>query len=273
MKNISFFIVLFSLIFISCEEVVDVDLKTAPPKLVVDASINWVKGTDGSQQKIKLTTTTGYYDTTIPVVSGATVVVTNNSTGAIFNFLENSGTGEYICTDFVPQINQTYTLTIISNGETYTATEKLYGVPDIQNIVQNNNGGFLGDEIEVRFFFRDNALENNFYLTRFDARILSFPDYEAFDDRFFEGNDNFGLFSDKDLKRGDILSMKLYGVSERFFNYMIILLSISGGGDGGPFQTPPATVKGNVINQTNKSNIALGYFRLSEVSERTYVIE
>jgi hypothetical protein len=272
MKNISFFIVLFSLIFTSCEEVVDIDLQTAPPKLVVNASINWVKGTNGSVQKIKLTTTTGYYDTTIPVVSGATVFVTN-STNVIFNFAEATGTGEYICTNFVPQVNETYVLTIISNGETYTATEKLYGVPDIQNIVQNNNGGFLGDEIEVRFFFPDNALEDNYYLTRFDTDVIPFPEYEVFDDRFFEGNDNFGLFSNEDLKQGDVLNMKLYGVSERFFDYMTILLSVSNGGGGGPFQTPPATVKGNVVNQTNKSNIALGYFRLSEVSERSYTIQ
>ena len=272
MKNISFLIVFISLILISCEEVVDVDLKTGPSRLVVDASINWIKGTNGSVQKIKLTTTTGYYDTTIPVVSGATVFITN-STNAVFNFTEAPGTGEYACNNFVPQINETYTLTIINNGETYTATEKLYGVPDIQNIVQNNNGGFLGDEVEVRFFFRDNALEKNYYLTRVDTPIIPFPSFGIFDDRFENGNDTFGLFSDEDLKKGDVLDIKAYGVSERFFNYMAILLSVSGGGGGGPFQTPPATVTGNVVNQTNKSNIALGYFRLSQVSRRSYTIQ
>lgn len=272
MKNISFLLILVSFIFVSCEEVVDVDLKTAAPKLVVDASIDWIKGTDGSLQKIKLTTTTGYFETTIPIVSGATVFVTN-STNTVFNFIESPGTGEYICTDFVPQINETYVLTVIRNGETYTATETLYATPEIGAIVQNNDGGFVDDEIEIRFFFPDNALEDNFYLTRFNAPVLAFPDYDVFDDRFFEGNENFGIFSNKDLKPGDVVDMKLYGVSSRFFNYMRKLLSISGDNGGGPFQTPTATVIGNLVNQTNKSNTALGYFRLSEVSARSYTIQ
>ena len=63
MKNIKLFIVLLIASFsvISCEEVVNVDLDTAAPKLVIDASIKWEKGTTGNVQKIKLTTTTDYY--------------------------------------------------------------------------------------------------------------------------------------------------------------------------------------------------------------------
>ena len=52
--------IIFSFFLHSCEEVIDVDLKTEKPRLVVDAGINWYKGTAGEQQKIKLTTTTGY---------------------------------------------------------------------------------------------------------------------------------------------------------------------------------------------------------------------
>ena len=61
MKNIKYILLILTVFFFSaCEEVVDVDLNTAPPRLVVDASINWVKGTDGSQQTIKLTMTGSY---------------------------------------------------------------------------------------------------------------------------------------------------------------------------------------------------------------------
>ena len=65
--------ILFSLF--SCEDVVDIDLTTAAPRLVIDASIKWQKGTLGNVQTIKLTTTTGFYSTTIPTVSGATVLL------------------------------------------------------------------------------------------------------------------------------------------------------------------------------------------------------
>ena len=88
MKKIQlFFVILMAVLFNSCEDVVSVDLKTTPPKLVIEASINWQKGTSGNEQEIKLTTTTNYYSNLIPKVSGATVFV-KNSTNVIFNFID-----------------------------------------------------------------------------------------------------------------------------------------------------------------------------------------
>jgi len=71
-----------------------------------------------------------------------------------------------------------------------------------------------------------------------------------------------------------VLNIKLYGISERYFNYMSILINLAeGGSGGGPFSTPPSTVRGNVVNQTNEGNYALGYFRLSEVDTLDYIVE
>ncbi|MFD0778445.1 hypothetical protein ACFQZF_08170 [Flavobacterium myungsuense] len=44
-------LIIFASFFNSCEDVVNVDLNAAPPKLVIDASINWEKGTSGNLQK------------------------------------------------------------------------------------------------------------------------------------------------------------------------------------------------------------------------------
>jgi hypothetical protein len=107
MKNIAYLFIL--IFFASCEDVINVDLETGDPKLVIDANILWQKGTSGNEQKIKLTTTTDYYTNTIPTVSGAIVFVTN-SQNTVFDFIEVPNTGEYVCTNFVPVINETYTL-------------------------------------------------------------------------------------------------------------------------------------------------------------------
>ena len=57
MKNIIYISLILSLfIFSSCEKVINVDLNTAAPKLVIDGSIKWKKGTDGNEQTIKLST-------------------------------------------------------------------------------------------------------------------------------------------------------------------------------------------------------------------------
>ncbi|AWM14706.1 DUF4249 domain-containing protein [Flavobacterium sediminis] len=273
-KIVSFFLplLLILLSLISCEDVVNVDLDTAPPKLVVDASIKWQKGTSGNEQIIYLTTTGDYYTTDVPKVSGATVYITDENSNQ-FNFTENPGTGQYICGNFIPTIDGIYTLTVNYNGEIYTATETLKAVPTIDSVSQNDNGGFTGDEIELKFFFQDNGNEDNFYLIQFTGSFTSLPEYAVVDDEFFQGNQMFGLYINEDMQAGDDVTCTLQGISETYYNYMNILLSIAGDNSGSPFQTPPATVRGNLVNQTDFDNYALGFFRLSEIDTMNYIVE
>lgn len=266
-------IALFAIILLmSCEDKVNVALDTANPKLVIDANILWQKGTDGSTQKIKLTTTTDYYSNVIPTVSGAVVYVTN-SANTVFTFTETPNTGEYVCTNFVPVINENYTLMVQYAGQTYTATEKLLATPTIDNIQQNTVQGFGGDEIQVKFFYQDNGLEDNNYLIGAKNSTKAIPEYGVLKDEFFQGNQMFGFYTDDKLKAGDQLLFSLEGISVRYFNYMNKLLNIAGSAGGSPFATPPATLRGNIVNQTNESEYPLGYFHLSEIDTRNYTVQ
>lgn len=264
--------VLLSLFLFSCEDVVDIDLNTNPPKLVIEASVFWFKGLSGKDQKIKLTTTTNYYSTQIPVATGAIVYITNSS-NAIFIFTEVPDSGEYVCNNFIPKINENYTLTIKYKDEVYTATETLKSVAPITKIVQNNNGGFTGDKIETKTYYNDPVNETNYYLYKYSYSKQITQNYYADEDTYFQGNEFFSISQSDDLKPGDTIEVLHMGVSKPYYNYMNILISISGGVSGGPFQSPPATVRGNIINTTNPENYALGYFALSEVDARTYIIE
>lgn len=271
-KAIQYTVLLLSFLLISCEEVVDVNLKTAPPKLVIEASINWQKGTLGNVQKIKLTTTTDYFSSQIPVVSGALIYI-KNSANTQFNFIENAKTGVYICTNFIPVINETYTLTILNDAATYTATEKLKSVAPISEIVQNNNGGFTGKNIEIKTYYTDPANETNYYLYQYDYSNPVKKNYYADEDTFFQGNKFFSISQSDDLKIGDEIIVNHYGISKAYYNYINVIVSIAGGNGGGPFQSPPATVRGNIINTTDATNYPLGYFTISEADKRTYIIQ
>ncbi|WP_309640833.1 DUF4249 family protein [Flavobacterium sp.] len=264
--------IMFSFFLHSCEEVVDVPLNTEKPRLVIDAGINWYKGTAGDQQKIKLTTTTDYYSNTIPVVSGATVYI-KNSVNTVFDFIEIPNSGEYVCTNFIPQIDEIYTLTVISNGQTYTATETLKSVTPIQELIQKNDGGITGEDIEIRTYFNDPALEENFYMFKFKYSNQVKLNYYVDEDRFYNGNTFFSVTDNEDLSVGDNVEITHYGISRSYYNYMNVLLSVAGNSGGGPFQSPPATVRGNIVNQTNFDNYALGFFRLSEADTRSYTIQ
>lgn len=268
------YILLFSMLFlfVACEEVVDVNLNTAAPRLVIDAAIKWQKGTSGNLQTIRLSTTTGYFSDEIPSVSGATVSITDSQNN-IFTFTEVAQTGEYACSDFVPILNESYTLNVVVNGQSYSATENLQPVPVIDNITQSANGGFTGDEPEVRVFFTDNAITDDFYLFSYLSPAEPFPLYGVQEDRLIQGNQSFDVYSNEYLNSGDQMTLSLSGISQRYYNYLRVLLSISGGGGGSPFQSPPATVRGNIVNLTNTDNYTLGFFSLSETDIRTITIE
>lgn len=258
--------------FTSCEKVIDVSLNTGEPKLVVEASIRWYEGTDGSQQKIRLSTTTDYFASEVPPVTDAVVLVTNSS-GQVFTFVQNELPGTYECNDFIPVINENYTLTISYKGEMYTATEPLLNTPTINRVEQKDDAGILGNEIEVKFFFNDIVNETNHYFLRIDDPYKVIPEYGVLEDRFFQNNEMFGLYFSEDLKPGDTLKFTLNGVTLNYYNYMNVLLTQTGTNSMGPFSTPTSTIRGNVVNQTNFDNFALGFFRLSKTSVNEYIIQ
>lgn len=273
MKKINIILALIvTFFFASCEEVVDVPLDTAAPRLVVEATIYWQKETTGNNQSIKLTTTNDFYSNVVPPANDA-VISMQNSENVVFNFTELSDTGVYACDDFVPVLNETYTLKIIYKNETYTATETLMPVVPITKIEQNDNGGFAGDQIEIKAYFDDPANITNYYLFEYAYPKEVKSNYSVTYDEFFKGNQFFSINSNEDYVSGEILKISHYGISQSYYNFLNIILSLSGENGGGPFQTPPATIRGNIINTTNSANFALGYFSLSEVDTKIYTIK
>ncbi|MGK0386012.1 MAG: hypothetical protein ACI849_000618 [Patiriisocius sp.] len=266
MKN-NILILLTTLLFISCEDVIEVDLENSEPKLVIEATINVLE--DGTSTAVVLLTETApFFDDIIPPVTDATVIITAN-TGEVFNF-PHVGNGTYT-TDFTPILDTNYTLEIIHDGETYTATESLNLVPPLEEVVQDDESGFGGDEIELKVFFTDPAGVQNFYLI--EALSIRGDERDSFNDEFFDGNRVNGFYLPEDLATGDEVIFNLFGVDEDFFNFMVVLLQQTEDGGGGPFETQPATVRGNMINQTNPDNFPLGYFRISEISTIVYTVQ
>jgi len=270
MKKIIYIIII--LFIYSCEDVVDIDLNEAEPRLVIEASINWFKNTAGNEQSIKLSLSAPFFSQTIPPANGASIQISDTNSN-VFNFIENGSTGIYTNNNFIPVIDQVYTLTINYQGDIYTATETLKSVSSIDFIEQNNEGGFTGEDIELKAFYTDPVDIENYYFFEFVSDIPVIPTLEVYNDEFTDGNQIFGFYTEEDLEPGDEVTIRNYGVSERFYEFMFILLQQGSEDGGGPFETQPATVRGNCVNETNPDNFPFGYFRLSEVDEVIYTVE
>ncbi|WP_418512073.1 DUF4249 family protein [Corallibacter sp.] len=271
MKKTIYILFIFSLYF-SCEDVIDVNLNKAEPRLVIEASINWLKNTPGNEQSIKLSLSAPFFDESVPPANGATIQITDNNNNT-FNFIEEGNTGIYKNTNFIPVIDEDYYLTITYNGEVYTATETLKSVVPIDYVEQINDGGFSGEDIEIKTYFTDPANIDNYYFFEYTSDIPVIPTLDVLDDEFIDGNQIFAYYTEEDLESGDEVIMRHFGISEQYYEFMVILLQQGSDQGGGPFETQPATVRGNCINTTNADNYPFGYFRLSEVEELIYIVE
>ncbi len=273
-------ILLLAIALTSCEDVIDVPVQTAPTRLVIEASMDWEKGTAGNVQSIRLSASTAFFDTTDnTAVTGASVAVTNDTDGEMFIFADQDN-GEYTTAEFVPVIGQSYTLEIIHSGETYNATETLNAVPDITRLYQDTEEGFNDEDLEVHAVFTDPPEEGNNYLFKFQKQGELLPELEVGFDEFVNGNEIdwwYEIEEDDSTNKieafaaGDIVVIEMYGISEAYKDYITILIDQIGG--VGLFESTPVSVKGNCINLTNPNKYAHGYFRLTEVNRMSFTFE
>ncbi len=264
MKKAIILPILILFILTNCEKVVDVDVPTTAPKLVIDASFEvfFDETPVRANTTVKLRLSADYFDDTIPTVTNATVFVTNLSNGTIINFSDNNSDGDFEpTTTFIPEDNSEYELTVVYNSETFKGRATKIKSTPFTKIVQGDTTLFTGNETELEIFFTDSGTQDDYYLFDFTKNNLL-----TLEDRFFNGSDyNFSFFFLEDeIELPTNITVKISGITKEYFTYFGILIDQSGQSGGGPFQSVPSTILGNIVNTTNDDNFPLGYFHISE---------
>lgn len=282
-----FLIGIVLLAFLGCEDVIEVDTPSEPPRLSVDALIRIDTSASVTNAVIRLGLTSSFFDDT-QVAEGARLSIRNPdylplgpSDGNLLTFTETApglyeaskNTSFFVGADILE-------LSIDYNGERYIAFTPYVPAVPIDNLRQGEGELFSGEETEVLVSFTDNPDRDDFYLFDFD-----FGEYLVTEDEFYKGQAfEFSYFYDEGAKPGREIRISLLGVDEAFYNYMNRLI-VQAGGDQGPFQTPAATVRGNIINVTGiddlntldssdaRTNFALGYFAVCQTYSSSIVIE
>jgi hypothetical protein len=269
MKNKYILPILLLFLFSKCEKVVDVEVPSTTPKLIIDASfqIFFDESPVTAETLVKLRLSADYFDETIPTVTNASVFLTNLSNGNIINFNDANLDGDYEPTNsFIPEENTTYELTVVYNNETYKATAARVKSTPLTNVIQGDETLFSGEETEIQIFFTDDGSVDNYYVFDFSNSL-----FLALEDRFFNGADySFSSFYQEDeIELPTTVTIKMSGVSKEYYTYFNILIDQSGQNAGGPFESVPSSLLGNVINTTNEDNFPLGYFQISETDTFT----
>ncbi len=279
------FIVTIILFCTSCEVDITNDLSIAnsAPRLVVEGGLERNLNTPVTRQRIRLTTTRDFLnnDETVPLVEDAVVTVTDGNMAYDFSY---SGNGVYTNTELIPELNTTYTLTVLWNDEEYEARETLTEVPAFDRVYSEfEEETLITDEgYFAKFDTTDPSGVANFYYHRVarNGAFIIVPDPGNSDvlvlsDEFFDGQKRVGVNPNDEIlfALGDEATVQQLGISERYYNYLYeVFVQSSSGGFSFVGNPPPESVRGNVRNMTNSDNRPLGFFYTADVAEATFEI-
>jgi hypothetical protein len=263
---IFFAILSFSLCLISCEQVMDVDLNEADPKVVIEGLITDTPG----PYTIKISMTGDYYkNQTPPTVTNALVIITDNT--GIIDTLTQTNPGIYKTNSTTGAKLRTYTLSVNINGTIYSAVSTLpdlYPVDSLSYIYYPQKDLFHKQAYYPLAFSKEPQDESNYYLWKFyrnDTLLNNERDIWVADDKAVQGNVR-GLEFPYPYERFDTAAVKVFSLTEEAFNFYIGLQAQIQN-DGGFFSSPPANAQGNI------SNGALGLFQTSATDSLGIVIQ
>ena len=253
----------------SCEEVIELDLENAEPKIVIDATVDATAQT----AQVILTKSNGFYDDiNLDFVNDATVNLTL-ADGSIVN-LSMIQDGIYGAFGLNISEDDALTLTVI-DGESneYKATENVPHSVEIDSlqIVPLNEAGFGGgtsggQDVKMYQIFthwQDVLDKESFYRIRTIVNDTLQAGVYTLSDDINRNGDAFSQPVFQFFEEGDTVNMQLLSLDEGSHRYFYDLSAVQGQGFN---STTPYNPKSNFDNN------ALGYFSIFRLDEKTVIL-
>jgi uncharacterized protein YaiI (UPF0178 family) len=289
----TFIVIVLSVAFISCQDVISLDVPVGDSQLVVDS---WITN-QMTPQTVKLTQSGGYFDngTAKPALNAAVTIT--DERGKVFSFKDLKNNGIYTwqpanSRDTLGRIGGRYSLVIKLGEEEYRAQSRINRVPKIDSInyffdsvpvVPNDS--IAKEGYRAQFFGRDPIGEGDCYWIKSYRNNKyyneTFNIVVAYDAGFSPGSATDGLpfilpirrsisqrefMQPKDTVKVELLSIGL----DAFFFLNQIRQETN---NAGLFATPPTNILSNVQNVNPKGRKPLGFFGASAVSTLKTVID
>ncbi|NAS11991.1 DUF4249 family protein [Poritiphilus flavus] len=262
----SVFAVLGSL---SCEDVIDVETPSEPPRLIVNALMRVDTEAPFVPVEVRLSLTSNFFGD-IPTTSADDNLLIIQEffdeegellfarTSSLWENPAGSGIYEpdpnFTVDQRIPttqtQSDVLYTLIIDHQGKRYAAQTRYAPSVPIDNLAIGDGTLFDEEETELIITYTDDPDRDNFYVIDF-----GFNEFLVSEDEFYKGQQfSFSYFYDMEFESGTELEVSILGADRNFHNYMNQLI-VQSEDDQGPFQVPVATVRGNVFDITGLDNI------------------
>jgi hypothetical protein len=276
----------------ACEKTIELDLNETSPKLVVEATIE-----NGQPPIVVLTKSVGYFSNISPdilansFVHNAIIKVSNGTKTHQLKEYQVPLIGNYslyyysidssnLATAFEGQINGSYTLQIISEGQQYDATTTIPSITKSIDTMWWRPTPFdtSGKEVDVLIRERDKPGFGDFirYFTKkndepylpgfqsvYDDLVIDGTTYEVEVEPGFDRNKGWDD-EDRLFRRGDTVTLKLSNIDKATYEFWRTM-EYSYSSIGNPFASPVKVI-------SNISNGALGYFGGYASQFRTIII-
>jgi Domain of unknown function (DUF4249) len=292
--SISITAILSSILFYSCEDVINPNLEEAAPVLVIDA---WLNNAPGVQQ-IYLTRSQPYFENVLPSgVSGAVVQVTDENNN-VYSFVE-SEPGLYawipVNNEVFGTVGLSYDLSVQVGNETFVAEARMGRAPAIDSVTffLEEGGQFADDQYQAEFWSTDpQEPDDAYWIKTFkNGEQLLKPSeiVTAYDAGFSKGGNFNGVAFIVPIRRainpfdededgkikspyavGDSIYVQIQSVTEAGFNFLneVRIQTDRPGGFSELFATPLANVATNIKNTNATGSKVLGFFNVGAVSGR-----
>ncbi|MEN1783915.1 MAG: DUF4249 family protein [Bacteroidota bacterium] len=285
----------------ACEAVIDVETLPDPPRLVVDGLMRVDTTKEFIDVRIKVTETNDFFSENtvtdlerIVILPGIvdSIALSGVSFGRSRVLTESEpGTGVYT-PNVVPFASDerlrtagltpesVFLLILEHKGRRYAAQTRYVPTVPIDRLEQGEATLFDEDDTELKISLTDIPEEENYYIFDFGG-----GEFLALDDEFINGQEfEFSYFPERDLIPGETITVSILGADQELFNYIDLLVEQTEN-DGGVFETPAATVRGNIFDITGLDNVnifdnvnrpnefALGYFGFVQEFKDSLIIK
>ncbi len=251
-------------IFTSCEKVIDINLNSSDPKLVIEAEI--------SNQKVctvKLTKTIDFdVSNNFPPVEGASITLTDDLGNS--EVLSETSSGIYKTKTILGTPGRIYTITVIDQEKTYSAVSSMSNVVAMDTITFEKMGAFGNSTNIANIKFNDPAGIKNYYRFIEEVNGITQNTIFIYEDRFEDGKSiSTSLFNDPGhggdnttIEHGDSVKILIQCIDKGVYDYFSSLNQLSGGMQSSTPANP----------SSNFSNGALGYFNAYSFDEKSVIV-
>ncbi len=224
-----FFFTIGLLVFPACEDVIELDLETTAPRLVIESTLD-----AGNQvATVVITQSNDFYDDTVPEkISGATVIL-KNETGAAYTLPETED-GIYVAENIEVNPEEDLIITVEIEGELYVATSRVpypVSLNEIE-ILETGSLPFGGDDegsILLSAIWDDPAGVENFYRIRTYVDGIFQPDqYTVLTDELVGDGKEHNFAIRERFEENTTVTIELLSTDENYYDYFFQVSSVAG---------------------------------------------